>query len=95
MAIWLGPPFLLTDDVTSCLTSPYRHVNMEATIRLLLKRGANPNASSVPMPVIFFAIKAADVDAVEILLEKGAATDSRLSPKVCIILPHKMKIEKK
>ena len=55
---------------------------MESTIRLLLRRGADPNSSSVPYPVIYFAIKAADVSAVKELLMKKAATAARLSDKV-------------
>ncbi|GFR59996.1 ankyrin repeat and MYND domain-containing protein 1 [Elysia marginata] len=55
------------------------HERMKETLDLLLRRGADPNSSSVPMPVLFFAIKSADVEMVKQLLIKGADTNSRLS----------------
>jgi ankyrin repeat protein len=45
---------------------------MQSTMHLLLKRGANPNASTNPMPVLFFAIRCGDATTVRELLEKGA-----------------------
>ncbi|KAM9461616.1 ankyrin repeat and MYND domain-containing protein 1 isoform 2-T2 [Clarias gariepinus] len=50
-----------------------------ATMKLLLERGADPNVSSIPMPVIFLAIKAGHVEAVQRLLESGARTDLHLT----------------
>ncbi|XP_053093908.1 ankyrin repeat and MYND domain-containing protein 1 [Pangasianodon hypophthalmus] len=50
-----------------------------ATMKLLLERGADPNVSSIPMPVIFLAIKAGHVEAVQRLLECGARTDLLLT----------------
>ncbi|XP_048019884.1 ankyrin repeat and MYND domain-containing protein 1 isoform X1 [Megalobrama amblycephala] len=57
------------------------HRNRWITINLLLERGADPNASTVPMPVIFLAIKAAHVKGVRRLLECGARTDIPLLPE--------------
>ncbi|XP_068685368.1 ankyrin repeat and MYND domain-containing protein 1-like [Montipora foliosa] len=85
-----------TDDVLSensmeqnkqVLLAVQRRPHLEATVRLLLKRGADPNASALPMPVLFFAVKAADAAAVEILLQKGADTSAKLSKEKLGIAP--------
>ena len=60
----------------------HRKPHLTATIQLLLNRGGNPNASTLPMPVLFFAVKAADTNAVKALLSKGADTSICLDSKV-------------
>lgn len=51
-------------------------------MKLLLERGADPNMSSIPMPIIFLAIKAGHTEAVQRLLECGARTDLYLTAEV-------------
>ncbi|XP_076577750.1 ankyrin repeat and MYND domain-containing protein 1 isoform X2 [Chaetodon auriga] len=51
------------------------------TLKLLLERGADPNTSRLPMPVLFLAIMAGDTEAVRRLLLCGARTDIPLPPE--------------
>ena len=57
---------------------------IHSIVLLLLRRGANPNASSCPMPVLFFAVRSGDVDMVRLLLQKGAEPGVTLPDSVCV-----------
>ncbi|PAA74056.1 hypothetical protein BOX15_Mlig024814g3 [Macrostomum lignano] len=55
-----------------------KHKLMSDTVHLLLERGADPNASAVPFPALFFAVKSGDVDMTRQLLLRGADVRARL-----------------
>lgn len=48
-------------------------------IRLLLRRGADPSISDWPSPVLALAVRAGDIEMVELLLKKKAQVNCRLS----------------
>ena len=51
-------------------------------VQLLLSRGADPNASSIPLPPMFYAVLVGDVAVTKKLLECGGRADDCLPGKV-------------
>ena len=49
------------------------------SVRLLLRRGADPTISDWPLPVLAFAVRAGDKEMVELLLKKKANVNCRLN----------------
>ena len=49
------------------------------SIRLLLRRGADPSLSDWPLPVLALAVRAGDKEMVELLLNKKAKVNCRLN----------------
>ncbi|XP_077462773.1 ankyrin repeat and MYND domain-containing protein 1-like isoform X2 [Stigmatopora argus] len=76
------PQYSETEEtVRKIAAKKFLHRFRLSTLNLLLDRGANPNISKVPLPVLFLAIMARDPETVRRLLLSGAHTDIALSLK--------------
>ncbi|MFT7809312.1 ankyrin repeat and MYND domain-containing protein 1 [Arapaima gigas] len=74
-------PTITRETVREMALKKARHRGLSTTIDLLLSRGADPNVSCVPVPVLFLAVEAGDVQGLGRLLEFGARTDVTLPPE--------------
>ncbi|XP_077462770.1 ankyrin repeat and MYND domain-containing protein 1-like isoform X3 [Stigmatopora argus] len=69
------------ETVRKMAAMKFEHRVRLTTLNLLLDRGADPNTSRIPLPVIFLAILAADTKTVKKHLLCGARTDISLPPE--------------
>lgn len=61
----------------------YSTLRLGDIVQLLLSRGADPSASSIPLPPMFYAVLVGDVTVTRKLLESGARADDCLPGEVC------------
>lgn len=61
----------------------YSALRLGDLVQLLLSRGADPNASSIPLQPMFYAVLVGDVAVTRKLLECGARADDCLPGEVC------------
>ncbi|XP_077574048.1 ankyrin repeat and MYND domain-containing protein 1-like [Stigmatopora nigra] len=69
------------ETVRKMANMKFEHRARLRTLNLLLDRGADPNISRIPFPVLFLAVMAADTEAVRRLILCGAKTNICLSPE--------------
>ncbi|CAF1274041.1 unnamed protein product [Adineta ricciae] len=69
----------LTDDLRERMRHEQFREAVLTTIKLLLRRGADPSLSDWPLPVLTLAIRAGDLEMVELLLKKKAQVNCRLN----------------
>ncbi|XP_038672535.1 ankyrin repeat and MYND domain-containing protein 1 [Scyliorhinus canicula] len=77
-----SPEFIQDEKIWRIATMKSLHRRRREIINLLLRRGADPNNSTNPLPPLFSAVLAGDIDAVQLLLENKADPNNILTSQI-------------
>ncbi|XP_072331014.1 ankyrin repeat and MYND domain-containing protein 1 isoform X2 [Scyliorhinus torazame] len=77
-----SPEFKHNERIWRIATMKSLHRRRREIINLLLRRGADPNNSTNPLPPLFSAVLAGDIEAVQFLLENRADPNNILTSQI-------------